>query len=320
MKAMVQDRYGEPDVLRLDDIDPPVPADDQVLVRVHAAGVNPYDWHHLTGTPYVMRGSSGLRRPTQRVRGLDLAGRVEAVGANVTRFRPGDEVFGMRDGAFAEYVCVREDGMLLPKPANLSFEQAAAVPLAALTAFQGLSGGGDTVHSGQHVLINGAAGGIGTFAVQLAKALGATVTGVCSTGNVELVRSLGADEVIDYTRDDFVRGGPRFDLLLDNVGNRSIRDRRAVLRRDGRLVVVSGPKKGKWLGPLTQLIAVKLSRANADMLLTKLDREDLVTVRDLIEIGAVTPIIDRLYPLADLPEALAYVGTGHAQAKVVVTI
>jgi NADPH:quinone reductase-like Zn-dependent oxidoreductase len=320
MKAMVQDRYGEPDVLRLDDIDPPVPADDQVLVRVHAAGVNPYDWHHLTGTPYVMRGSSGLRRPTQRVRGLDLAGRVEAVGANVTRFRPGDEVFGMRDGAFAEYVCVREDGMLLPKPANLSFEQAAAVPLAALTAWQGLSVGGDTVHSGQHVLVNGAAGGIGTFAVQLAKALGATVTGVCSTGNLDLVRSLGADEVIDYTRDDFVQGGPRFDLLLDNVGNRTIRDRRAVLRPDGRLVVVSGPKRGKWLGPLTQLIRVRLSRANADMLFTKLDREDLVTVRDLIEIGAVTPVVDRVYPLADLPAALAYVGTGHARAKVVVTM
>jgi NADPH:quinone reductase-like Zn-dependent oxidoreductase len=323
MKAMVYERYGTPDVLSLADIDKPVPDDDQVLVKVHAAAVNPYDWHHLTGTPYVVRPSAGLRRPKARVLGLDLAGTVEAVGRGVTRFRPGDEVFGARGGSFAEYVCVREDGVLLPKPANLNFEQAAAVPLAALSALQALRDHG-RIRPGQQVLIVGAAGGIGTFAVQLAKVFGAEVTGVCGTGNVELVRGLGADRAIDYTREDFTRTGHRYDLILDNVGTRSIADRRRVLAPGGVLVGTSGPKTNRWLGPMTALVKVslanRLGRANLTQMFTRLDRDDLGTLRELLEVGAISPVIDRSYPLADLPAALAYVGTGHARAKVVITL
>lgn len=323
MKAMVYERYGKPDVLSLVDIEQPVPDDNQVLVKVHAAAVNPYDWHQLTGTPYLMRSSSGLRRPKSRALGVDLAGTVEAVGRGVTRFRPGDEVFGARTGSFAEYVCVPEDGVLLPKPANLTFEQAAAVPLAALSALQALRDHGG-IRSGQRVLIVGAAGGIGTFAVQLAKAFGAEVTGVCSTGNVELVRGLGADRVIDYTREDFTRTGHQYDLVLDNVGTRSIADRRRVLAAGGVLVGTSGPKTNRWLGPITAFVkltlAKRLGRINAALMLTKLDRDDLTAIRELLVVGAISPVIDRSYPLADLPEALAYVGTGHARAKVVVTL
>jgi NADPH:quinone reductase-like Zn-dependent oxidoreductase len=323
MKAMVYERYGPPDVLSLVDIEQPVPGDHQVLVKVHAAAVNPYDWHQLTGTPYLMRPSSGLRRPKSRVLGLDLAGTIEAVGHGVTRFRPGDEVFGARGGSFAEYVCVREDGVLLPKPANLPFEQAAAVPLAALSALQALRDHGG-IRPGQQVLIVGAAGGIGTFAVQLAKAFGAEVTGVCSTGNMELVRGLGADRVIDYTREDFTRTGHQYDLILDNVGTRSIADRRRLLTAGGVLVGTSGPKTNRWLGPMTAFVkltlAQRLGRVNAVQMLTKLDRDDLSAIRELLEVGAISPVIDRNYPLADLPEALAYVGTGHARAKVVITL
>jgi NADPH:quinone reductase-like Zn-dependent oxidoreductase len=323
MKAMVYERYGSPDVLSLVDIDQPVPSDDQVLVRVHASSVNPYDWHQLTGIPYIVRPSAGLRRPKARVLGLDMAGTVEAVGRTVTRFEPGDEVFGARSGAFAEYVCVREDGVLLRKPPNLTFEQAAAVPLAALTALQALC---DQVRiqPGQQVLINGAAGGVGTFAVQLAKAFGARVTGVCSTRNVDLIRSLGADRVIDYTSEDFTRIGQRYELVLDNIGNRSIADRRRVMAPGGVLVVTGGPKTSRWLGPMASLIRVSLAkrtgRANMVGMFTKMSRDDLVVLQDLLEVGAITPALDRSYPLADLPRALAYVGTGHARAKVVITI
>jgi NADPH:quinone reductase-like Zn-dependent oxidoreductase len=323
MKAMVIERYGTPDVLSLVDIEQPVPGDRQVLVRVHAAGVNPYDWHHLTGTPYFMRSSSGLRRPKARVLGLDLAGTVEAVGPGVTRFAVGDEVFGTRAGSFAEYVCVTEDGVLLPKPANLSFEQAAAVPLAGISALQALRRHGH-IRAGQQVLVIGAAGGIGTFAVQLARAFGAEVTAVCSTGNMELVHGIGAHRVIDYTRDDFSRTGHTYDLIVDNVGTRSIADRRRVLAADGVLVGTSGPKTNRWLGPLTAMIKVnlanRLGRANMTQMFTDLNRDDLGTLRELLEVGAISPVIDRSYPLDDLPEALGYVGTGHARAKVVVTI
>ncbi len=248
MKAIVLCDYGPPDVLKLEDVEKPVPADDQVLVRVRAASVNPLDWHRMRGTPYVGRAEMGLRKPKNTGLGVDFAGTVESVGRNVTRFRPGDEVFGGRTGAFGQYVTVRQDRAVVPKPANLTFEQAAAVPVAAITALQGLRDVG-RLQPGQKVLINGASGGVGTFAVQIAKALGADVTGVCSTRNVELVRSIGADRVVDYTREDFTKSGERYDLILDNVGNHSLSECRRALNPKGRYVMVGGPP-GRWINPL----------------------------------------------------------------------
>ena len=320
MKAIVQETYGSPDVLELRDVEKPTPNDDQVLVRVRASSVNPADWHHVTGTPYLVRMGSGLRRPKQAVPGTDMAGEVEAVGRNVTRFRPGDEVFGMRSGAYAEYVAVRAD-RIVRKPANVTFEEAASVPIAALTALQGLRDRGH-LRAGHQVLVIGASGGVGTFAVQIAKALGAEVTGVCRTGNVDMVRALGADHVVDYTREDFVHSGRKYDVILDNVGNRSIADRRRVLKPTGTLVVVGGPKKNRWIGPMGGVVLLslrsRLGGPKMTFMLAKNDVDDLDTLRDLLDSKQVTPVVERTYPLREVPEALRYLGQGHAQGKIVI--
>ncbi len=327
MKAFVLRSYGSPDKLELSDIDQPVPADDEVLVRVRATCVNPYDWHHMRGEPYVARllPGLGLRGPSLSILGCDMAGRVEAVGRDVTEFRPGDDVYALlREGGFAEYVSVRED-LLAPKPKNLSYEQAAAVPMAALTAWVGLSEVG-RLQPGQRVLVNGASGGVGTFAVQIARALGATVTGVCSTRNVELVRSLGADEVIDYTTEDFTRSGRRYDLLLDNAGSRSVSACRRVLTPKGTFVAVGG-QAGRWLQPaghafsalaVAPLVSQRMVLADAVGCTEK--KRHLTTLTEFIEDGRITPVIDRRYPFEEIPAAVRYQEAGHAPGKVVVTV
>jgi NADPH:quinone reductase-like Zn-dependent oxidoreductase len=324
MKALTYDQYGPPDVLELREVDKPPVTDDDALVRVHATSVNPVDWHTMTGTPYLVRVESGLRKPKREVLGVDFAGTVEAIGRNVKRFQPGDEVFGAKSGAFAEYVCVREDRAVGQKPANLTFEQAAAVPVAAISALQGLRDKG-RIQSGQKVLINGASGGVGTFAVQLAKSFGAEVTGVCSTRNVDTVRSIGADHVIDYTQEDFTRSEQRYDLLLDIAGNRSWSDYRRVLDEKATLVVVGGPKGNRWIGPLSQAVKLRLSslagsRRVVAPFLAKMKKEDLVVLHELLEAGTVTPVLDRQYELSEIPEALRYLGEGHARGKIVVTV
>ena len=321
MKAIVHHRYGPPDVLELRDVDRPALEDDRVLVRVRAASVNALDWHTVRGQPYIARFVMGLRKPKTSAMGVDVAGQVEAVGKNVTQFHPGDAVFGARDGAFAEYVCAREDRVVM-KPANLTFEQAAAVPVAAITALQALRDKGQ-VRPGQKVLVNGAAGGVGTFAVQIAKAFGADVTAATSTGNVDMVRSIGADRVLDYTREDFTKGGQRFDLIVDMGGTRSLRACRRALTRNGTYVMVGGPS-GRWLKPLPRaLAAAVLSRFVRQRLLffvAKIKKEDLVVLKELMEAGKVTPVIDRTYPLSETPEAIRYVEEGHARGKVVITV
>jgi NADPH:quinone reductase-like Zn-dependent oxidoreductase len=322
MKALVHHKYGTPDVLELRDVDKPVLTDDGVLVRVRASSVNPAEWYAVTGQPYVARPAMGLRGPKDAVPGADFAGTVEAVGSAVTGFRPGDAVFGgTRSGAFAEYVCVRE--AVAAKPANVTFEQAAAVPSAAVTALQGLRDKG-RIRPGQKVLVNGASGGVGTFAVQLAKVFGAEVTGVCSTRNVDLVRSLGADRVIDYTRDDFTRDGQRYHLLLDVAGSRSWRECRRVLDDKATLVLVGGPKANRWLGPLGHIAGVRLTSLGASQqvvfFVAKFNREDFVILQELLEAGKVTPVIDRQYALSEVPEALRYLGEGHARGKVVIIV
>jgi NADPH:quinone reductase-like Zn-dependent oxidoreductase len=315
MKAIVYDRYGPPDVLALREVEQPAVKDDQVLVRVHATSVNPADWHIMTGTPYLARLSAGLRRPKVQIPGIDLAGRVEAVGGKVTRFRPGDEVFGTGASTFAEYAGAPEDG-LAPKPANLTFEQAAAVPVAGITALQGLRDKG-RLQPGQKVLIIGASGGVGTFAVQLAKALGAEVTAVCSTRNVELVRALGADHVIDYTQEDFTQGGPRYDLILDNAGNHSLSKLRRALAPTGRLIPNSG---SAGLGTfITAFVSSPFLRQQGRPYLSVPKLKDLTFLKELIEAGKVTPAIDRTYPLSDAADAFRYLGNGHARGKVVIT-
>ena len=320
---MLHRRYGPPDVLELREVEPPAVAHDEVLVRVHAASVNPVDWHGVTGTPLLVRLRSGLRSPRDQRVGLDFAGTVDAIGANVERFRPGDEVFGGSLGAFAEYVCAAASRAVALKPARLTFEQAAAVPVAALTALQGLRDKGG-LRPGQKVLVNGASGGVGTFAVQLAKALGAEVTGVCSTGNVELVRSLGAGEVFDYTREDFTLSGKRYDLLLDVAGGRSWSECRRVLAPEGTVVVVGGPKTNRLFGPLGHLARMRLASVRGSRrvvpFLTKMNGDDLVTLAGLLEAGAVTPVLDRTYPLGEIREAFRYLGEGHARGKVVVRV
>jgi NADPH:quinone reductase-like Zn-dependent oxidoreductase len=323
VKAIVHNRYGPPDVLELRDVDKPALTDDGVLVRVRAASLNPTEWYAVTGTPWVARSAAGLRRPRQPVPGVDLAGTVEAVGAAVTHVRPGDEVFGgVTGGALAEYVCARGD-WVVPKPADLTFEQAAAVPTAAVTALQGLRDKG-RLQPGQRVLVNGASGGVGTFAVQLAKVFGAEVTGVCSTRNLDLVRSLGADHVVDYTREDFTRDGRRYDLLLDVAGSRPWPQLRRSLERDATVVLIGGPKTSRWLGPLRHVAGVRLRSLPASQkvvfFIANFQRADLLTLRELLEDGKVTPVIDRRYDLREVPAALAYLGEGHARAKVVITI
>lgn len=320
MKAIVRHKYGSPDVLRLEDTAMPAVDDDRVLVRVRAASVNPLDWHGLRGHPYLVRMSEGLRKPKSIAMGVDVAGHVEAVGKKVTQFQPGDEVFGARDGAFAEYVAAKENRLAL-KPARLAFEQAAAVPVAAITALQGLRDKGQ-IQSGQRVLIHGAGGGVGTFAVQLAKAFGADVTGVTSTRNLNMVRSIGADHLIDYTREDFTKGGQRFDLILDMGGTRALLACRRALTRVGTYVMVGGPS-GRWIRPMDRVLrAVVLSwfvRQKFCFFLAKINKEDLIVLKELIEAGKVTPVIDRTYPLSETPEAIRYVETGTAQGKVVIT-
>ncbi len=321
MQAIVTTRYGSPDVLQLKEVARPVVEDDRVLVRVRAASVNPYDWHMLRGLPYIVRLGEGLRKPKRTGLGIDVAGQVEAVGKQVTQFQPGDEVFGGCGNAFAEYVRPREQ-FLVPKPANLSFEQAAAVPTAGWTALQGLRDHGQ-LQAGQRVLINGASGGVGTFAVQLAKAFGAEVTGVCSTRNVDLVRSIGADHVIDYTREDFTRQGQRYDLVLDAVGNRSLSAYRRALQPRGTLVLVGAPK-GRWVGPLAPLLKARILAPFVSQrmvwFLAQQTQADLRVLKELIEAGKVMPVIDRTYPLRETPEAIRYLEAGHARGKVVITV
>ena len=322
MKAIVYCEYGSPDVLKLEDIEKPTPGDDQVLVRVRAASVNPLDWHYIRGTPYFMRLGAGLRKPKVTRLGVDFAGTVEAIGRSVKRFQPGDEVFGGRTGAFAEYVSVREDRAVVLKPANLTFEQAASVPIAAITALQALRDKGK-IQPGQKVLINGASGGVGTFAVQIAKSFGAEVTGVCSTRNVDMVRSIGADQVIDYTKEDFTKSAQRYDLIIDNVGNRSLLECRRVLNPKGKYIMIGGPT-GRWIDPLPRVLnALVLSRfvsQDIGMFLAELNREDLTILRDLMQAGKVKPVIDRQYRLSDVPEAIRYLEQGHARGKVVITV
>jgi NADPH:quinone reductase-like Zn-dependent oxidoreductase len=325
MKAIVQDAYGSADVLQLADVDQPVPTDTEVLVQVHAAGLHRGDWHVMTGLPYLIRlvvPDLGLRKPKVRVRGMDVAGRVEAVGSNVTRFQPGDEVFGWCDGSFAEYAAAPEDN-LAAKPANLTFEQAAAVPTSAFAALQGLRDSGE-VQPGQQVLIIGAAGAVGLFAVQLAKTFGAEVTGVCSTTQADLVRSIGADDVIDYTREDITDGTRHWDLILDTAGHRSLSQLRRALTPRGTLVIVGSEGRGRWLGGFDRsLRAPVLSRfvgQRLRMLASKPRQEDLQTLRELLEAGKLTPVIDRTYPLAQVPEAIRQLEAGHTRGKVVITV
>jgi len=321
MKAIVHDRYGRPDVLALREVDVPIPADDQVLVRVHASSVNPVEWYGVTG-PIFARVGSGLRRPTFPGVGADLAGRVEAVGAAVDGIRPGDEVYGVAAGAWAEYACARVD-RIGPKPASLSLAEAASVPIAAITALQALRDKG-RVERGQRVLINGASGGVGTFAVQLAKAFGAEVTAVCSTGNVALAESLDADTVVDYKTDDFTRLGVRHDVMLDIAGSRSFLATRPVLTPEATVVLVGGRMTYHGLGPLPHLLGSHLKSKGrsqtAVSFLAKVNPDDLAVLRDLLDAGTIRPVVDRRYPLEQAEEALAYFGEGHAQGKVVVTI
>ncbi|WP_349263221.1 NAD(P)-dependent alcohol dehydrogenase [Steroidobacter sp.] len=323
MKAVVQRCYGPPSVLRLEEAAKPVPEADQVLVKVHAAAVNPLDWHYMRGEPYIMRLSSGIGAPTDTAMGVDFAGVVEAVGADVRKFKVGDAVFGGRGGALAEYVVVRESRAVAHKPENLSFEQAAAMPIAAVTAIQGLRDHGK-LKAGQKVLINGASGGVGTFAVQIAKSMGAEVTGVCSTRNVELVRSLGADHVIDYTQQNFTKGDQRYDLILDNVGSHSFRDYGRVLEPDGVIVVVGGPSENVWIGPLIQTVkGMALSPFMSQEIvgfLAELNQSELEVLASLAREGKLTAAIDRRYPLDRAAEAIEYLEQGRARGKVIVTM
>jgi NADPH:quinone reductase-like Zn-dependent oxidoreductase len=321
IKAIVQHRYGSPDVLELKNVDKPVPREEEVLVRVRAAAVNIGNWHLLRGIPYAMRPVVGLFKPRHEIPGLDLAGQVEAVGESVKQFQPGDEVFGWCDGAFAEYACAEEDN-LLAKPANLTLERSAAVGDSAFTALNAVRDQGK-VQSGQRVVINGASGGVGTFAVQIAKSFGTDVTGVCSTRNVDMVRSIGADQVIDYTKEDFTQDRHRYDVVLDLVGNRSLSDCRRSLTPQGTYVLVGVSDIGRWLG-LARQIKVLLSspfvRQQMRIFITRHTREDLVVLKELVEAGEVRPVIDRRFQLSEIPEALRYQGEGHSQGKIVIAV
>ena len=323
MQAIVQDKYGSVDVLQLRDIEKPAIGVEDVLVRVRAAGVHIGDWHLMSGEPYLMRIIGfGFRAPKARVRGTDVAGTVEAVGQNVTRFQAGDEVFGTCDGSFAEYASARED-MLAPKPSNLTFEQAATVPTSAFTALQALRTGG--VKPGQKVLIVGASGGVGMFAVQIAKSFGAEVTGVCSTAKVDAVRAIGADRVIDYTKEDFIntRGGPRYDLILDMGGNRSLSQLRRALTPRGTLVLVGGEGGDRWIGigrSLQALVVSRFVRHKLRPLSAKPNQADLQMLKQLIEAGKVTPVIDRTFSLSEVPDAIRYLHEGRARGKLVISV
>jgi NADPH:quinone reductase-like Zn-dependent oxidoreductase len=323
MKAIVQDRYGSADVLEFRDIAEPVPGENEVLVRVHAAGCGPDVWHLMTGMPYLARPAIGFRRPKVAVRGWDVAGTVEAVGASVTNVQPGDEVMGLAAGSFAE-LAIAESDKLVPKPAGLSWEQAAAVPISGMTALRAVHDVGK-VQPGQRVLVIGAAGGVGTLAVQIAKTSGAHVTGVCSTSKLEFVRSIGADDAIDYTLEDFADGERRWDLIVDTAGRRPLAHLRRALTRKGTLVIVGGDGGGRWTGgffrgvlraPLLGLFVGQRLRG----LNTKERQEDLQALRKLIEAGSLTPVVDRTYPLIEAADAIRYLEQGHPRGKVVVTV
>ena len=323
MKAIVYTEYGPPDVLNLEEVQKPVPKDDEVLVKVHAASANAADWHLMRADPFLVRLMGfGLLKPKKGLLGADIAGRVEAVGGDVTQFQPGDEVFGDLSGsgfgAFAEYVCATVDA-LASKPANVSFEEAAAVPLAAVTALQGLRYKGH-VRPGQKVLINGASGGVGTFAVQIAKTFGTEVTGVCSTSKMDMVRSIGADHVIDYTREDFTRIGQQYDRILAANGYHPISDYKRALSPEGTYVMTGGSGaqmlQAMTLGPIMSMTGSK----KLGYVSMKQNKEDLVSVKELLESGKITPVIDRTYPLSEIPEAIRYLEEGHAKGKVVITV
>src|SRR5437016_10123057 len=325
MKAIVYSDYGLSN-LKLENIEKPVPNDDQILVRVRAASINPYDWHFVEGTPYIMRLMGvGLRKPKDTRLGVDFAGTVEAVGKNVTQFKPGDEVFGGRGGAFAEYLCPRANRAVALKPANLTFEQAASVNIAGITALQAIRDKGK-VQPGQKVLINGASGGVGTFAVQIAKSLGADVTGVCSTRNVDLVRSLGADHVIDYTKEDFAKGAEHFDVILDNVPNHSLSECRRILTPNGKYVMIGGggPNDSRWIGPFGRVIKTMVlspfTSQKMGMMMADANGKDLTILADMMQSGKLKPVIDRTYKLNEVPAAIAYLEEGHARGKVVITV
>src|ERR1700719_1241398 len=325
MKAIVYCDYGLAN-LKLAEIAKPTPTDDQILVKVHAASVNPLDWHFIEGTPKIMRALGvGLRKPKDPRLGVDFAGTVEAVGKNVTQFKAGDEVFGGRDGAFAEYVCPRADRAVAIKPAIITFEQAASVNIAGITALQGLRDNGK-VQPGQKVLINGASGGVGTFAVQIAKKFGADVTGVCSTRNVDLVRSLGADHVIDYTKEDFAKGEQRYDVILDNVPNHSLSECRRILNPNGKYVMIGGggPNDSRWIGPfgrvIKTLVMSPFMSQQMGMMMADANHNDLSLLADMMQSGKVKPVIDRTYKLSEVPAAIAYLEEGHARGKVVITV
>ena len=324
MKAIVHCEYGGPEVLTLVDVEKPAPADNQVLVKVRAASVNPLDLT-IRG-PLLLRPMFGMRKPKDTRLGVDYAGTVETVGKNVTQFKPGDEVFGGKNGAIAEYVCVLADRSVVLKPANMTFEQAASVPVAAITALQGLRDKGK-IRAGQKVLINGASGGVGTFAVQIAKSFGAEVTGVCSTRNVDLVRSIGADRVIDYTKEDFTNGAQRYDLIFDLVGNHSLSERRHILNPNG-VCVMAGVGGAGWHDGMAMRLAGELNAYVASRFVSEkfvayiatLNKADLTVLADLMQCGKVTPVIDKTYKLSETPEALRYLETGHARGKVVITV
>jgi len=323
MKAIVYYKQGSPDVLRCEDIEKPTPGDDEVLIKVRAASVNPLDWHLMRGISSVDRILSGVGKPKMKQSGRDVAGQVEAVGRSVTRFKPGDEVFGVCRGAFAQYA-VTPDSRLVIKPGNVTFEQAASAPIAGFTALQALRDKG-RIQPGQKVLINGAAGGVGTFAVQIAKSFGAKVTGVCSTRKLEVVRSIGADHVIDYTREDFTKRGHRYDLILDSVSNHSLSARRRVLNPNGICVMVGGPNESRSIAGLmvqwvVGLVSSPFMSRKVVMCMASMNRDDLAIIGELMATGKVRPVIDSRSGLSEVPEAIRYLGTGHARGKVVITL
>ena len=322
MKAIVQYKFGSPDVLNLEDVAKPTVTDDQVLIRIRGAAVNPYDWHLMRARPHLVRlAGFGLRRPKNKIPGSDVAGTIEVVGENVTHFQPGDDVFGGSTGSFAEFVCVSERSIAL-KPTNVSFEAAAASSMAGITALQALRKG--NVEAGHKVLINGASGGVGTFAVQIAKAAGAEVTGVCSTANVDMVRSIGADHVVDYTKANFTHGEHRYDLILDLVGTQSLSACRRILTPDGVYVSAGTKELGNWIQPITGVLKVmmasRLGRQKMVPFLAKTSREDLTELKEFIESGKVTPVIHRTYELSDVPDAIRYLEEGHVPGKLVIAI
>jgi len=323
MKAIVHRQYGSPDVLKLEDVAKPTPARNELLIKVRAASVNPLDWHYMRGKPYVMRMQAGMGRPKFTRLGVDFSGTVEAVGQEVKLFKVGDEIFGAADGALAEYVTSTEAGLAL-KPTNVTFQQAASVPIAGITALQGLRDKG-RIQPGQKVLINGASGGVGTFAVQIAKSLGAEVTGVCSTGNVELVRSIGADHVIDYTKEDYTKGTQRYDLIFDTIGNHSLSDHRRVLDPHGIFVIVRATSNDPWIGPLARFlegyaISPFVSQRFVGFIADANKTDDLNTLRDLMQAGMLRPVIDRQYSLSEVPVAIRYLEKGHARGKLVISL